>query len=420
MALIIDPDDLGQGEEISIDTGTRTYNLYANGALSTDGVTQQCVYSFFKEEWKTDAALNPHPFPMIAITPEQFEYIYDWEPADTLTRNLLRTGGWKEVDTEDSDRLKREYMGVITLGSFEDEVNDNAYYEVGSDPTVDNTTDFVYAGPVNEAILTYEENIGPAANIDFVDGGGGEDQITWNDANTTNDWITNGYVVGGAVTILGAANNTNSNTYTVLSISGANNETINVATASLVADTTDTTARAARNYRSAIKVFLRVRDGDTNGKTYAQSTLADIGVTTVTNQVYRFPITNATDLKIAETDANIAANPPYTQIVVRYFDTAFQRDIDTFDTPRNFGIVVDVGTHSGVDGALTDSNTLTSAEGTIPATTYDGGTLTVHNSSFSNNNNTYTITTATGTTVDISGTFADEEPLQMKRLVTLV
>jgi hypothetical protein len=136
---------------------------------------------------------------------------------------------------------------------------------------------------------------------------------------------------------------------------------------------------------------------------YDSVNLADIGVTSMDSIAYRFPISTGTDLKIAANDATVAANSPYTQIAVRYFDQAYTRDVDS-TTDRNFGIVIDVGTHSGVDGSTTASgNTLTSAEGAITGANYAGGTLTVHEGA---NAGTYTISgTPTATVVTITTTF---------------
>lgn len=51
------------------------------------------------------------------------------------------------------------------------------------------------------------------------------------------------------------------------------------------------------NAQSVFNIFVRER-----GKTYADSNLGDIGVTNMTSIVYRFPVTNATDLNINTTD----------------------------------------------------------------------------------------------------------------------
>lgn len=150
--------------------------------------------------------------------------------------------------------------------------------------------------------------------------------------------------------------------------------------------------------RSFFQLFAREYN-----QLYGKSTLTDIGVTAMASQAYRFPISTQSDLNIKDTDVNVAANLPYTAINVKYFDQAFSRDVDSA-TDRNFGIVIDVGTHSGVDGSTSAAgNTLTSAEGGITGADYAGGTLTVHEGA---NAGTYTISgTPTATVVTITGTF---------------
>jgi hypothetical protein len=137
---------------------------------------------------------------------------------------------------------------------------------------------------------------------------------------------------------------------------------------------------------------------------YGKTNLAAIGVTAMDSIAYRFPVSTGADLKTTADDATVAANAPYTQISVRYFDQAFTRDVDSA-TDRNFGIVVDVGTHSGVDGAtIASGNVLTTVEAGITGADFTGGTLTVHEGA---NAGTYAISgTPTAGAVTISGTFA--------------
>jgi len=219
MALITDPDDLNQGTEVTINTSTRKITLSVAGNLSNDGVTLQALYSFFKEEWKSDATLIPHPFPMIAITPEQFEFIENWSPINDTTRKLIRTGGWREID--DSDLLNEEWAGVITLGSFVDENatdGDLAYYQQGDDNTdTGAAVDFDFRGPVNEAVKTYDYvTPADASGTGFV--------ITSNNViarNDTGNWVTDGYKVGGRVTIIGAEDSENDGTYLLSAVEDA-------------------------------------------------------------------------------------------------------------------------------------------------------------------------------------------------------
>jgi len=249
MALITDPDDLDQGTEVTIDEGTRRVTLNIAGDLSTDGVTEQCLYSFLKEEWKTDATLIPYPFPMVAITPEKMEWVDNWEPYDDSTRKLVRNGGWREYDS--SDTLKQEWLGVITLGTID--AGHNAYYNFDSLST---KTDFTYEEAVNEPI----KSMGDASHGDF-------------------------------------------------------------------------------DYRTDdLTVYVREQ-----GKTYDRTTSVDVGIVSGDNldyKVIRFPLSEATDLNITETDGNISTIEPYISMGIEFFATPQAQDIPSSGDPHNFGITV--------------------------------------------------------------------------------
>ena len=245
MALITDPDSLNQGAEVTIDTAAKTIALNEAGNLSSDGVTLQALYSFLKEEWSNDNALIPFPFPMVAITPEQFEFVSDWVPAGDPTRKLIRTGGWREVDA--SSVLNREYCGIITLGNID--AGDNAYYAFASDTA---RTAFTYDGPVNEAIQTF----GDADNGSF-------------DKRT-----------------------------------------------------------------EVLTVYVREQ-----GKEYDQTDTTDIGVSTLTNKVERFPLSEDADLKVSASDTDIETTAPYTGMSITFHAAAQQRTIG--GTAYDFGIIID-------------------------------------------------------------------------------
>lgn len=388
MVLLTDPDDLTQETEITINETARTIRLEVAGNLSADGVTHQCVYSFLKEEWKIDATLIKFPFPIISITPEQFEWIDGWVPYDDTTRKLIRTGGWAEVGIDGYN--DKEYLGIISLGDFEDEAADYAYYRKGTDPTLNDTTQFTYAGPVNEPVLIFEE-LGNPPTCTFAS--------TTTITRASGDFVADGYVVGGQVVIRNSDTSANDGSWTLSAVEAL---TLTITGGAFTASGADTNAQLAYSYRNAISPYLRIRDADPEGKTFSKSTLAAIGISgDATYKVERFPLSNTTDLNIEETDANIGSNSPYTQINVKYFDTAFTMDIDLVDTERSFGIAVDVGTHSGVDGSTTAS-TLTSADGGIHLSNYDSGTLIVHSG---DDKGTYSIVSTTATTIVISGTF---------------
>lgn len=440
--ILHDAGEAVQGDEKSvyIDYYNREIWILKQGQVTNDGATLQSIYSFLKEEWKNDDKLISHPFPFTAITPEQFEMISDWifhegvqasgdatnDIANEIeTRKLVRTGGWREIGADNV--LDKEYVGVITLGTFEDSINDNAYYQQGNDPTdTSSTTDFTFAGPVNEAILSYDYMPSDLGTISVSSG-----VIT----RGTGDWIADGYRKGGKLTVVASDTAADLGTNGVprdYDITAITASAITVSpiggAAAITDDATNSTFASAVNNRNVLNVFLRVRDGDPNGKTYAKSTLTDIGVDgDVDNKVFRFPVSNATDLKISETDANISTTTPYTQIRARYFDAVFTKDVDdpTGSNPRSFGIVIDVGTHSGIDGDTSGgaSSVVTTAAAGINtskgAGTYVGGTITIHNGT---NKGTYAITAEADGQVTTSATLSSQSNMSftLQRAVPIV
>lgn len=257
MALITDPDQLLQGTEVTFDKVALTMGLNLAGNLSEDGVTGQAYYSFCKEEWLNEVNdLHKYTFPMLAITPEQFEVgnngskFSNWTWLDDPTRKLLRTAGWREYDN--TGITLREYLGVITLGNIDatdKTTGDKVYYAFASDTA---STEFIYAGAVNEAVQVF----GDATNGNF---------------DKRADVLT---------------------------------------------------------------VYIREQ-----GKTYGQSTTTDIGVNSITYKVERFPLTEATDLKITNTDADITTLAPYTGMSITYHQLPQSETIGggNFD----FGITID-------------------------------------------------------------------------------
>jgi hypothetical protein len=163
----------------------------------------------------------------------------------------------------------------------------------------------------------------------------------------------------------------------------------------IAADATTTTF----DDRTYFKGFVR----EYNYK-YKDSILADTGKTATGANLVNLLLSNESDLDITSNDAGISASP-YSEINVKYFPTAFSKDIDLVGTPRNFGIVIDVGTHSGVDGVSNGTTTFTTAAAGITGANYTGGTLVVHEGA---GKGTYTIsgTPAAGsitTTVAVTG-----------------
>jgi hypothetical protein len=254
MALITDPDLLNQGAEVTITPGSLTITLAEAGNLSADGVTLKAIYSFLKEEWRNDASLIRYDFPMTPITDEQMQIGVSsrnngWNWTDITTRQLIRTGGWQEVNG--SGTVTAEYAGVISLGTL---------------------------------------NAGTQVYYQQVDGGG-----------TTN------FILDGVV-----------------------NQSVQVFNSSGPVDT-----------RGYLKLFAREQ-----GDTYASSQLSDIGVTTMTYQVYRFPLATGDDIKITTIDTGIDGNAdgtadvaPYSGMTITFYNTPQARTIGV--TSYNFGIIID-------------------------------------------------------------------------------
>jgi hypothetical protein len=133
----------------------------SSGGSIADGVTEQCVYSYSKEEWRSDTEqyggddLIRHRFPYEPITPEQFEIgglaaHGDWDYANLYTRNKIRTGGWRSVNL--AGTAQQEYSGMISLGSMDSDAQ--AYYQQLTATT--DPTDFAFTGGVNEAVFVWE------------------------------------------------------------------------------------------------------------------------------------------------------------------------------------------------------------------------------------------------------------------------
>ena len=161
MAKITDPDDLNQGVEVEFLTGSLTgsssYNLIrlnvAGNLSASDGVGMQALYSFIKEEWRTDDNLIKFPIPMLAITSEQFELQRGWDLSGSFSKYLIRDAGWALKNPNLDGSSIEEWMNLTTLGSFVTG-SDQAYFLqlTGSGDTPENIQ---LTGEVNQGILLY-------------------------------------------------------------------------------------------------------------------------------------------------------------------------------------------------------------------------------------------------------------------------
>jgi hypothetical protein len=84
------------------------------------------------------------------------------------------------------------------------------------------------------------------------------------------------------------------------------------------------------DYRAYLKLICREYQ-----KTYAAAALTDIGVQTMTYQVYRFPLSNATDLKVTHNDVTSEAYG----VTITWYGAPQSRTIG--GTAYNFNVIID-------------------------------------------------------------------------------
>ncbi len=94
------------------------------------------------------------------------------------------------------------------------------------------------------------------------------------------------------------------------------------------------------NYASYLKLFIREQ-----GNLYATSQLSDIGVSTLAYQVYRFPLADSDDSKIATADVAIDADAngvpdiaPYSGMSITWYAAPQARTIN--GVSRNFHVII--------------------------------------------------------------------------------
>ena len=325
MAKIIDPDNLrlvallanigadGTSDgNVHIDTTTKKISVAVGydgvteqtfgDNLTTDGVTMQALYSFLKEEWKTDASLIKFPFPMVAITPEQFEFVDGWQPTDITTVDLFRDGGFAIKQTNGDSA--EEYAGVITLGTLGG--TDQVYFQQVLDGASANIT---LQGVVNQCVKVF-----------------GDGDFSAGDSHG-----------------LGLDNT------------------------------------SSVDNKSYFKIFVREQ-----AKLYAQSQLTDIGVSSFTYQAYRFPLANADDLKVTNSDNEVGGSSATditgngTTVTVTAIAHGYTvGDLVTISTSTSFDGDYTVEAVNTVDEfTFLDANTNTAETGIVRGTVYGDMNIT--------------------------------------------
>lgn len=156
-------------------------------------------------------------------------------------------------------------------------------------------------------------------------------------------------------------------------------------------------------------------------KLYKDSILADTGKTATGANLVNLLLSNENDLNIVSIDANITTSP-YSEINVKYFTAAYNRDIDSVGNNRAFGIVVDVGTHTGIDGSNSaGGSTFTTALAGITGANFTGGTLVITSGT---NKGSYNISgTPTAGSITVSSTLINAQSNQsfyLQRAIPIV
>jgi len=119
-----------------------------------------------------------------------------------------------------------------------------------------NDKTLIFSSPAVATVTFKTQSTAPVATpngFDFVDGGGGNDSIVRNDGGS---WLAEGYQVGKSVAVTNATNAANNGTYAILVATAS---TLEVATASLTADTDDNTARFSHHI-GAVQVGLSLKE----------------------------------------------------------------------------------------------------------------------------------------------------------------
>lgn len=337
------------------------------GFANTGGVSGQALYSKFKNIWKTDPNAIRFPFPMEAITPESFEFINNWTPDEEtldsrsstafITRKLIRDAGWAEKNA--AGNIKRKYFGIITLGGLSvSGLNVSGSFPAGIatvycsqfDPGITTSVDL----SASNADTTLNRIIFPGSAVDMYTGNriivqgtaasvGLGANVTHNDAffisyadgaesaqpqpvgagysfslHTTRDdalaGINSVVLTGGTSGVVTFRNQSDGPNFIIgITEEGgqANEPFIFYATKD------DDGSNVLYDYTDFFKIFYREE-----GKTFAEQTISQIGVSVLNYQAYRIPLQSIVDVNIDTslyTDSQIVASSDIAGIGISFF-----------------------------------------------------------------------------------------------------
>ena len=325
MPKIIDPDDLvmasssgqvGTDGNIFIDYTNSEIYLAEYDLLTEDGVTLQCLYTFFAKYMDFSNTSALYDWPYRVITAKQMRLQNGWDFANETTRLLIRDGGVQVVDANGNPT--REDFGLVTQGDFVDST-DQAYYQVedGAAPI-----DFNLDDKVNQMVKVYEVLATHSPSAGYTITGG--NTITADDGDFTLTFSA-GDQIEIRDSVLG-----NNGVYTVDTVVAL---TITLIESTLSNGDDDSIAVLKVNdYRGYFKIFLREQ-----GKKYDFFDLVQSGLegSDITYERITAPLSNESDPKVTEPDVTVDAYG----VTISWYATGQTRNIS--GTDYTFSIIID-------------------------------------------------------------------------------
>ena len=321
------------------------------------GLLGQPLYSRAMIDWNADNFLIRNAgFPMRNIDSDAGKYLLGTNSAGTNTgwnfvdntefgirsRKLVRNMGWNEIDS--NGLVTAIWAALRSNATVEDNDRDLAYYQFGTDTTVDDTVDVEFAGPIDESIQVYDATVTRAQatvteGYAFASAG---NTITRNDPG--GNYINDGYKVGSRAIVANAETSANNGTYVCTAVTSTvlTVENVDGSAVSFTLNADDNTATLDLDNRFAFSLKLRPRDDDSFGKTFAQQGLADALASSLSNRAFIFGLGCVEDQNITATDVTISGSAPYTGMSITFHATPQSRGGATLvGGAQNFGIIIE-------------------------------------------------------------------------------
>ncbi len=328
-----------------VNAAAEALTIYTDPAVDDTGALGQPFYSRLMIDYKDDNFfMDNADFPMFDVDSDAGKYLIGqdatgnnsgWNFVDNAefgvrSRKLVRNMGWQEIDS--AGLVTAEYAAIRSNASVEDADRDLAYFQFGTDTTVDDTVDFEFAGAVDESIKVLDATVTRASDFGIT----GNDTITRTDGG---DFVVDGYKVGGRVTIDTAEDPANDGTHTITAVVGGVDGDL-VVSSTLTNNADDVTMNLTLDNRFAFSLKLRPRDDDAVGKSFAQQGLADALATSLGNRAFIFGLGTVPDDNITATDVTIDGSGPYTGMTLTMHATPQVRGAATLvGGARNFGFI---------------------------------------------------------------------------------